>query len=162
MWLDLHVLCKLILILPLCFLGDEHCPRLKLERVSFSSCNPLSLLPPQDSSDDIEDVSLFDADDDVSRRSKKSKIRLVVTERVSGMSLPCVSFQAVIFHISRTLGPRYSADPYPVHCWEIPRQCDLSAGAVTMLSFVPGTQWHHFSTYSSGSVPSLCTCSVSS
>ncbi|XP_054026620.1 Golgi apparatus membrane protein TVP23 homolog C isoform X2 [Dryobates pubescens] len=29
----------------------------------------------QDSSDDIEDVSLFDADDDVSRRSKKSKIR---------------------------------------------------------------------------------------
>ncbi|XP_032932897.1 Golgi apparatus membrane protein TVP23 homolog B-like isoform X1 [Catharus ustulatus] len=28
-----------------------------------------------DSSDDIEDVSLFDADDDVSRRSKKSKIR---------------------------------------------------------------------------------------
>ncbi|NXL72683.1 TV23B protein, partial [Leptocoma aspasia] len=31
--------------------------------------------PPQDSSDDIEDVSLFDADDDVSRRSKKSKIR---------------------------------------------------------------------------------------
>ncbi|NWZ10124.1 TV23B protein, partial [Agelaius phoeniceus] len=32
-------------------------------------------LPPQDSSDDIEDVSLFDADDDASRRSKKSKIR---------------------------------------------------------------------------------------
>ncbi|NWW72765.1 TV23B protein, partial [Climacteris rufus] len=31
--------------------------------------------PLQDSSDDIEDVSLFDADDDVSRRSKKSKIR---------------------------------------------------------------------------------------
>ncbi|XP_041265272.1 Golgi apparatus membrane protein TVP23 homolog B-like isoform X2 [Pyrgilauda ruficollis] len=30
---------------------------------------------PEDSSDDIEDVSLFDADDDVSRRSKKSKIR---------------------------------------------------------------------------------------
>ncbi|XP_075575762.1 Golgi apparatus membrane protein TVP23 homolog C isoform X2 [Pelecanus crispus] len=29
----------------------------------------------QDSNDDIEDVSLFDADDDVSRRSKKSKIR---------------------------------------------------------------------------------------
>ncbi|TRZ04581.1 hypothetical protein HGM15179_022531 [Zosterops borbonicus] len=29
----------------------------------------------EDSSDDIEDVSLFDADDDVSRRSKKSKIR---------------------------------------------------------------------------------------
>ncbi|XP_071620621.1 Golgi apparatus membrane protein TVP23 homolog C isoform X1 [Heliangelus exortis] len=29
----------------------------------------------QDSSDDIEDVSLFDADDDLSRRSKKSKIR---------------------------------------------------------------------------------------
>lgn len=34
----------------------------------------------QDSSDDIEDVSLFDADDDVSRRSKKSKIRSVAME----------------------------------------------------------------------------------
>ncbi|NXD30027.1 TV23B protein, partial [Spelaeornis formosus] len=31
--------------------------------------------PAQDSSDEIEDVSLFDADDDVFRRSKKSKIR---------------------------------------------------------------------------------------
>ncbi|NXP41701.1 TV23B protein, partial [Leiothrix lutea] len=62
----------------------------------------------QDSSDDIEDVSLFDADDDASRRSKKSKIRSVVTEGVSGMSLPCVSFQAVISHISRTLAHGFS------------------------------------------------------
>lgn len=125
--------------------------------VTLCLCSPL-----QDSNDDIEDVSLFDADDDVSRRSKKSKIRSVVAEGVPGMSLSCVSFQAVISCISRALGSRFSADPCPVHCWEIPWQCHSCAGAVTVLSFIPGTPWHHFSTYSSESVPSLFTCSVSS
>lgn len=111
------------------FLGNEHCPRFHFSPVTLCLCSPS-----QDSSDDIEDVSLFDADDDVSRRSKKSKIRSVVTEGVCGMSLPCVSFQAVISHISRTLGSCYDAAPCPVHCWEIPWQCHLSAGAVTVLS----------------------------
>lgn len=75
-----------------------------MKTVSFFSCNPLPLSPPQDSGDDIEDVSLFDADDDVSRRSKKSKIRSVVIEGVSGMYFPCVTVQVVISRISRTLG----------------------------------------------------------
>lgn len=146
---------QILMLRCLCgFLDNELCLRFHFSPVTLCLCSP-----PQDSSDDIEDVSLFDADDDVSRRSKKSKIRSVATEGISGMSLFCLSLQAVISHVSRTLE---HAAPYPVHCWEIPWQCHLSAGAVTVLSFIPGTQWHRFSTYSSESVPSLFTCSVSS
>lgn len=36
---------------------------------------PVCVSPPQDSGDDIEDVSLFDADDEASRRAKKAKLR---------------------------------------------------------------------------------------